>query len=220
MSTSNHRQDPASIPLRVSVACFRWNGEAIETIVYPDGTLPSSPPDPCESLDVTAQRVVKGLFDTHAAYVEQLYTFSYVSTEARETVVSYIALFPPEAEGSVAWKPLATVGPLPERPATVMNYATVRLRAKLEYTAIAFHLMPRAFTLAELQLAYESILGAQLDKRNFRRRMATSGMLEETADMRREGPHRPARLYRYSGRADRSSYLTPSSDATNQESTS
>lgn len=219
MSTSMHRQESASVGLRVSVACFRWNGETIETIVHADGTLPSSNPEPCESLDVTAQRVVKGVFDTQAVYVEQLYTFSYVSTNVRETVVTYIALFPPEAEGSVAWKPLATIGELPDRPAMVMNYATVRLRAKLEYTAIAFHLMPRAFTLAELQLAYESILGTQLDKRNFRRRMATSGMLEETADMRREGPHRPARLYRYSGRADRSSYLTPSTAATNQEST-
>lgn len=218
MSTSMHRQDSASLPLRVSVACFRWNGEAIETIVHPDGSLPSSPPDPCESLDLTAQRVVKGIFDTQAAYVEQLYTFSYVSADARETVVTHIALFPPEAEGSVAWKPLATIGELPDRSTLVMNYATVRLRAKLEYTAIAFHLMPQTFTLAELQLAYESILGAHLDKRNFRRRMATSGMLEETAEMRREGPHRPARLYRYSGRADRSSYLTPSTAATDQES--
>ena len=214
-----HRQDPASLPLRVSVACFRWNGEAIETIIYPDGSLPSSAPDPCESLDNTAQRVVKSIFHTQPAYVEQLYTFSYGFTEARETVITYIALFPPDVIGTVAWQPLDSIGQLPERPAMVMNYATVRLRAKLEYTAIAFHLMPRAFTLAELQQAYESILGAQLDKRNFRRRMATSGMLEETADMRREGPHRPARLYRYSGRADRSSYLTPSTAATNQEST-
>ena len=219
MSTSMHRQDSPSSQLRVSVACFRWNGEGIETIIHPDGFLPSASPDPCESLDVTAQRVVQSIFEASPAYVEQLYTFSYVSSSVRETVVTYIALFSPEAEGSVNWKSLASIGTLPDRPAMVMNYATVRLRAKLEYSAIAFHLMPRAFTLAELQLAYESILGAQLDKRNFRRRMATSGMLEETADMRREGPHRPARLYRYSGRADRSSYLTPSAAATNQEST-
>ncbi len=217
MSTSMHRQDSASLDLRVSVACFRWNGESIDTIVLPDGTLPSTHPHPCESLDVAAQRVVEGIFQTQAVYVEQLYTFSYVSSDARETVVTYIAIFPPEAEGTVAWKPLASIGKLSDRAAMVMNYATLRLRAKLEYTAIAFHLMPQAFTLAELQTAYESILGAQLDKRNFRRRMATSGMLQETSEMRREGPHRPARLYRYSGRADRSSYLTPSSTASNQE---
>lgn len=218
MSTSMQRQDSASSQLRVSVACFRWNGEDLETIVLPNGFLPSDMPDPCESLDVTAQRVVNGIFKFPPAYVEQLYTFSYVSAVARETVVTYIALFPPEAEGSVEWSSVAALDVLTGRPAMVMNYATVRLRAKLEYTSIAFHLMPASFTLAELQLAYESILGAHLDKRNFRRRMAASGMLEETTDMRREGPHRPARLYRYSGRADRSSYLTPATSATIEES--
>lgn len=218
MSTSIQRQDSASSQLRVSVACFRWNGEAIESIVLADGNLPSAVPNPCESLEITAQRIVERIFTTHAAYIEQLYTFSYVSENIRETVVSHIAIFPPEAEGSVEWTKVDAIGELPERPAMVMNYATVRLRAKLEYTSIAFHLMPSAFTLAELQLAYESILHAQLDKRNFRRRMATSGMLEETSEMRREGPHRPARLYRYNGRADRSSYLTPPTSAPNGES--
>lgn len=220
MSTSVQQPDSASSQLRVSVACFRWNGETIETIVLNDKSLPSSIPDPCESLDVTATRVVKSIFDSAAAYIEQLYTFSYVSESMRETVVSYIAIFSPEASGTIAWTPLESLGELPERPSMVMNYATVRLRAKLEYTSIAFHLMPEAFTLAELQLAYESILDAQLDKRNFRRRMATSGMLEETSEMRREGPHRPARLYRYNGRADRSSYLTPPTSTPNGESNS
>lgn len=220
MSSSMQRQDSASSQLRVSVACFRWNGEWIETIVLADGTLPSAEPDPCESLDLTASRVVKTIFETSAAYIEQLYTFSYVSESTRETVVSYTAIFPPAAIGTVQWMALNSLGGLPERPAMVLNYATMRLRAKLEYTSIAFHLMPSSFTLAELQLAYESILDAQLDKRNFRRRMATSGMLEETSEMRREGPHRPARLYRYSGRADRSSYLTPSTSAPNGESNS
>lgn len=218
MSTSMQQQDPASSQLRVSVACFRWNGETIETIVLSNGYLPSAVPDPCESLDVTATRVVESMFDATAAYIEQLYTFSYVSEAQRETIVSYIAIFQPQAEGSVAWIPLNSIENMPERPSMVMNYATIRLRAKLEYTSIAFHLMPESFTLAELQTAYESILGAQLDKRNFRRRMATSGMLEETSEMRREGPHRPARLYRYNGQADRSSYLTPPTSSPSGES--
>lgn len=216
MSSSVLRQEPA---LRVSVACFRWNGEELETIVLDDGHLPSDEPHPCESLDDTARHVVGTIFETHPAYTEQLYTFSYVSGETRETVVSYIAIFRPDVVGSVQWTPVSKLEDLPDRPAMVMDYAMVRLRAKLEYTSIAFYLMPVAFTLADLQLAYESILDAQLDKRNFRRRMATSGMLEETPQMRREGPHRPARLYRYSGRADRASYLTPSTPTTTRENT-
>jgi 8-oxo-dGTP diphosphatase len=212
-------QDPALLQLRVSVACFRWNGEKIETVLLPDGTLPSDTPHPWESLDDTARHILKSFFVTPPAYIEQLYTFSYVASDSRETVVTYIALFRPGAEGTVGWTSLANMGSLPERSARIMDYATVRLRAKLEYTSIAFYLMPVTFTIAELQMAYEAILDAQLDKRNFRRRMTTSGMLKETAEMRREGPHRPARLYTYSGRADRSSYLTPSPSGAKQEIT-
>lgn len=219
MSESMQPQDPALLQLRVSVACFRWNGETIESIVLADGTLPSGTPHPREALDDTARNILKTIFDTHPAYIEQLYTFSYVSDGTRETVVTYIALFRPGVQGTTEWTALANLHNLPARTARMMDYATVRLRAKLEYTSIAFYLMPVAFTLAELQMAYEAILDAQLDKRNFRRRMTTSGMLKETAEMRREGPHRPARLYTYSGRADRSSYLTPSPSGTKQEPT-
>jgi 8-oxo-dGTP diphosphatase len=213
------RQDPASLQLRVSVACFRWNGETIETIVLPDGTLPSDTPHPREALDDTARHILKTFFDTPPAYIEQLYTFSYVASGSRETVVTYIALFRPGVAGTVSWTSLADLDSLPERSARVLDYATVRLRAKLEYTSIAFYLMPVTFTIAELQTAYEAILDLHLDKRNFRRRMTTSGMLKETAEMRREGPHRPARLYTYSGRADRSSYLTPLPSGAKQETT-
>ena len=200
------RTSPSS--LRVSVACFRWNGETLETILDSDGTLPAALPEFDESLEAAATRILASIFSTPAAYIEQLYTFSYVRCAVRETLVTYLALFAPTATGRFAW---ITPTALDDGDATVLDYAAVRLRAKLEYTSIAFHLMPPAFTLAELQHAYEAILGEHLDKRNFRRRMTTSGMLVETGAKRREGPHRPAALYRFSGRADRSSYLTPAS---------
>jgi 8-oxo-dGTP diphosphatase len=91
----------------------------------------------------------------------------------------------------------------------VVEYALVRLRAKLGYTNIAFHLLPELFTLSELQETYETILGRVLDKRNFRRRMIASGIVEQTEDKRREGSHRPATLYRFRPLDDRETYLTP-----------
>jgi 8-oxo-dGTP diphosphatase len=56
--------------------------------------------------------------------------------------------------------------------------------------------MPEEFTLSELQSVYESILGAHLDKRNFRKRALALGQIEETGHLRRQGSHRPAKLYR------------------------
>jgi 8-oxo-dGTP diphosphatase len=50
--------------------------------------------------------------------------------------------------------------------------------------------------LSELQTVYELILTEPLDKRNFRKRILALGVIEETGDERREGPHRPAKLYR------------------------
>src|SRR5690606_37800830 len=91
----------------------------------------------------------------------------------------------------------------------VLDYALIRLRAKLGYTIIAFHLVPETFTLSELQQTYESILGHQVDKRNFRRRMIASGILLATQEKRREGSHRPAALYRFASPDDQSTYLTP-----------
>lgn len=213
MTIRMRAQDPASSHLRVSVACFRWNGESIETITTDELALPSAVPTDHETLDETADRIVTSNFAIPAAYTEQLYTFDSVDGKERETNVTYIALFPPDAAGALTWRPPASLPPLPGSTSQMLDYAFIRLRAKLEYTGIAFHLMPPTFTLAALQLAYESILGLPLDKRNFRRRMTASGMLEATGEKSREGPHRPAALYRFSGQTDRSSYLTPPSSA-------
>lgn len=213
MTTRMRTQNPASSHLRVSVACFRWNGESIETVTTADLSLPSAHPADRETLDSAAARIVLTGFASPAAYMEQLYTFDSVEGTERETNVTYFALFPPDAQSHFTWSTPASLPDLPGSTRLMLDYAFVRLRAKLEYTSIAFHLMPETFTLASLQLAYESILGTPLDKRNFRRRMTTSGMLEATGEKRREGPHRPAALYRFSGQTDRSSYLTPPSSA-------
>lgn len=213
MTIGMRTQDFASSHLRVSVACFRWNGNSIETITTDDLALPSATPNANELLGETAERIVQDTLAVPAAYMEQLYTFDNMEPDERETNVTYIALFPPDASGTYQWTAPGSLTGLPTSTNQVLDYAFVRLRAKLEYTSIAFHLMPPEFTLAGLQLAYESILGLPLDKRNFRRRMTTSGMLEATGEKRREGPHRPAALYRFSGKTDLSSYLTPSSSA-------
>jgi 8-oxo-dGTP diphosphatase len=79
----------------------------------------------------------------------------------------------------------------------ILDYALTRLRYKLEYTSVGFQLLPDEFTLSELQHAYEIILGEELDKRNFRRKILSSGILEKTGKKKQEVEGRPAMLYRY-----------------------
>lgn len=201
-------------PLRVCVALFRWSGTVLETALCDNGQLPCGAPPPDEPLDATAERTIRDWASVDAQYVEQLYTFSRSYASEREIVISYLGLFSPEtfreaAQGSLVWAPATSTAVEDEIERMVLEYALVRLRAKLGYTNIAFHLVPATFTLSELQQVYETILGQPMDKRNFRRRMIASGILTNTNETRREGNHRPAMLYRFSERDDHTSYLTP-----------
>lgn len=79
--------------------------------------------------------------------------------------------------------------------AKIIEYGLERLRNKIKYTDIAFNLMPELFTLTELQQVYEVILGKELLKANFRRKIA--GMVVETNKYSRESGHRPSKLFRF-----------------------
>jgi hypothetical protein len=79
--------------------------------------------------------------------------------------------------------------------AKIIAYGIERLRSKVEYTDIAFNLMPKRFTLTELQQVYEVILDKELLKANFRRKIAA--MVTETNEYTRDAGHRPSKLFRF-----------------------
>ena len=82
----------------------------------------------------------------------------------------------------------------------VVGYAEERLRNKLEYTNVAYSLMPNEFTVSDLQAVYESIFGRSFDKRNFRRRMVSQGLIKPTGRTYAGGAHRPAELFEFTSR--------------------
>jgi 8-oxo-dGTP diphosphatase len=144
--------------------------------------------------------------DDPEIYLEQLYTFGAPCRDPRTRVitVAYFALISSEhlflrasSDAAAAdWYAASRPPPLAFDHAGILAYAIRRLRYKIEYTALAFQLLPEVFTLTELQNAYEHILGESLDKRNFRRKVLAAGVLEGTSHVR-GGGHRPARLYRF-----------------------
>lgn len=161
-----------------------------------------------ESLEEAAVRELEEETGVHDVYVEQLYTFGAPDRDPRTRVitVAYFALVAADAvEETVAgsdatetsWFSLKSLPPLAFDHQQILDYALERLRNKLEYTMVGFELLPDEFTLSELQYAYELILEERLDKRNFRRKILSADILEETGKKRREGEGRPARLYRY-----------------------
>jgi len=178
-------------------------------------TLITGHPGPDESLDETARRIIHQWIGGDAQYIEQLYTLSTERGDKREVAVSYVALFRQgacrePADSRMHWSAVSDLRIHDDIHRMVFDYASLRLKAKFGYTNIAFHLLPESFTLSELQQTYEHVLGHQVDKRNFRRRMTASGTLIKTGRMRRDGSHRPAALYRFATQDDHAAYLTPS----------
>jgi 8-oxo-dGTP diphosphatase len=168
--------------------------------------LPGGFVGPDEDLEESAMRELEEETGVSGVYLEQLYTFGKPNRDPRERVitVAYYALIPSDrlqlraatdAE-AVGWFAMDDLPPLAFDHKEIVAMAHKRLVAKLDYSTIAFQFMPEKFTLSELQSVYEIILGAPLDKRNFRKWVLALEQIKETGEERREGPHRPAMLYR------------------------
>ena len=140
-------------------------------------------------------------------YLEQLFTASSLDATQPSLAVAYFALVDERrvrlrtsTEWPPAWHHVDALPPLAFRNNEVIAQAVARVRAKVEYTNIAYGLLPDQFTLREAQTTYEAIKGHPLDRRNFRKRMLAAGVIEPTGDERRIGAHRPAMLYRFTSR--------------------
>jgi len=160
-----------------------------------------------ESLEEAAVRALADETGVEDVYTEQLYTFGSPDRDPRTRVITiaYFALVPHDAihpqagrdTHETGWFTISQLPPLAFDHAEIVEYAHTRLRYKLEYSSVGFQLLPNVFTLTELQKAYEIILGEQLDKRNFRRKILSAEILEETGEKQKEAEGRPAMLYQY-----------------------
>ena len=169
--------------------------------------LPGGRWDGSESLDGAAARKLVEETGVSDLYLEQLFTTSGLDPAQPALVVAYFALVDSArvrlregAEWPPSWRRVDRLPELAFDNNRVIEQAIARVRAKLEYTNIAYGLLPPRFTVRELQTTYEAILGGPLDRRNFRKRMLSAGIIEPTGERRREGAHRPALLYRFQSR--------------------
>ncbi len=159
-----------------------------------------------EDLEQAARRELEEETGVSGVYLEQLYTFGKPGRDPRERVITitYYALIPSEkirlraasdAE-AVGWFGMDELPQLAFDHDEIFAMAYQRLAAKLSYSTIAFQFLGEEFTLSELQSVYEIIQREPIDKRNFRKWVLALEQIEETGGERREGAHRPAKLYR------------------------
>lgn len=160
-----------------------------------------------ETLDEAACRELREETGLRNIYLEQLYTFGELKRDPRERVVSvaYYALVNLEGHDvhastdarNAAWFAVSDTPKLAFDHAKILAAAHQRLRGKVRYQPIGFELLPEKFTLRQLQHLYEIILDRQLDKRNFRKKVLSMGVVQETSEIEQDVSHRAARLYRF-----------------------
>jgi 8-oxo-dGTP diphosphatase len=163
-----------------------------------------------EPLENAARRELEEETGLSNVFLEQLYTFGAVDRDPRERVVSvaYYALVnlrdhhvhAATDARDAAWFGVNDIPRLAFDHADILQTALARLRGKLRYQPIGFELLPKKFTLSQLQHLYELVLERALDKRNFRKRVLAMDLLVETDEMERDVAHRAARLYRFDER--------------------
>ncbi len=159
-----------------------------------------------ELLDHAVRRELRAATGLAGAYLEQLFTFGDPSRDPDAHVVSvaYMALAadagaitgPSRKYAAGGWFEVGALPPLAYDHALMAAYAVKRVKSKLEYSNIAYALLPRVFTFAQFEELYSRILDRPIDRRNFRRRVLAMGLLRRLTETRR-GAHRPAALYEF-----------------------
>jgi 8-oxo-dGTP diphosphatase len=175
-----------------------------------------------ENLDQSAMRVLKALTSLENIFLEQFSAFGEPSRvrkeediawlrsmrsdpEARVITVGYYSLVrldkfkpaPAYYARSADWYPVSAVHGLAFDHDHILECALARLKYKARVEPIGFELLPQKFTLGNLQKLYEAILGSTLDKRNFRRKILSRGILIELDEKQQGVPHKPAKLYQF-----------------------
>lgn len=164
-----------------------------------------------ESLEAAARRELEEETGLTDQFLEQLYTLGEPKRDPRERVISvaYYALVKLADHSvraasdarNVAWFPVADLPQLAFDHEEILDVALRRLKGKIRYEPIGFELLAEKFPLSELQRLYETILEQPLDKRNFRKKILSMGLLADTEEIQQDVAHRAARLYRFDEQA-------------------
>ncbi|MEZ4650417.1 MAG: NUDIX domain-containing protein [Candidatus Eisenbacteria bacterium] len=164
-----------------------------------------------EDLEEAARRELEEETGLRGAFLEQLYTFGAPGRDPRDRVVSvaYYALVnlsghpirPDTDAKAAAWFEVDDLPRLAFDHEAIVEMALERLRGKVRYQPIGFELLPKRFPLRSLQHLYEVILGRELDKRNFRKKILGMEVLVELDEVETDVAHRAARLYRFDKKA-------------------
>lgn len=158
---------------------------------------------PDEDLDSAPYRVLKQRTGMDDVYLEQVRTFGSIDRHVSGRVITtaYYSLIDIQHHqlsvdhDELYWQPVRTIKKLAFDHKIILDACLERLREQVMEFPIAFNLLPEKFSLRELQELYETILGTKLDRRNFRKKIALKGWLNDLEEMETDVPHRPGKLF-------------------------
>jgi 8-oxo-dGTP diphosphatase len=162
-----------------------------------------------ESPEQTAERKLREKTGVGSVHLEQLRTYASPDRDPRGWLpsIAYMALVGPEAlpeerpaDRDASWHPVDGLPELALDHERIVRDGLWRLRARVAdkawFVRVAGGLLPPEFTLRQAQELYEALRGETIDPANFRRDVRATGLLEETGELRSDGPGRPGRVYR------------------------
>ena len=160
---------------------------------------------PKEDIDAAAYRVLKQRTGLNDVYLEQVHTFGEVKRHpaGRVVTIAYYSLINIEhhklniLDNELHWHDVKSVTNLAFDHQQIFETCYRRLQKRIQEHPLGFSLLPKKFSLRELQNLYEAILDTKLDRRNFRKKFFSMDLLTDMNEMERDVPHRPGKLYQF-----------------------
>lgn len=163
-----------------------------------------------ETLEQAVIRELNEETGIKANYLEQLYTFGAINRDERARVItiSYIALINPKNYSLKAdtdakdakWFDINDIPKLAFDHKDIITKGLERLKAKINYQPLGFELLNSKFPFSDLENLYQTILSKKIDRRNFRKKLLSFEILQETTEFKNIGSGRPAKLYKFNSK--------------------
>lgn len=158
-----------------------------------------------EALDEAAYRVLRERTGMDDVYLEQVRSFGETGRHpaARIITVAYCSLINVQhhqlkkLDNELHWHRVKQIGDMAFDHKKILEVCYEWLQKRIQEHPLGFSLLPKKFSLRELQNLYEAILGVTLDRRNFRKKFFSMDLLEDTGEYEADVPHRPGKLYKF-----------------------
>lgn len=159
---------------------------------------------PDEDLETASYRILKERTGLDDVYLEQVHTFGSIDRHpsGRVITIAYYSLIDINnhklrlSNNELNWYPVNAIKKMAFDHKLILDTCQQRLQQQVMDQPVVFNLLPEKFSLRQLQELYEAILGVELDRRNFRKKISIKDWLQDVGEMEDDVPHRPGKLYR------------------------